>query len=396
MINIKDLFKFYSGINIIFYFAPAFLSLFFFKNQYFYYSLEIIIILSLSLFFFALGFVLPIHQLKNFTINKINKSKKYLIILLVIYFIIVIKVFTDTPPALFYVFSGDYRMLGELRAFATKNKTGIDSIINGFYFTLSYVVLPSLILYVYHKKNKFRHFIFLLFSFVIMLNLQKARIIYLIIPLFILFKNKISKLKILRYSFLFFLFLVVVSNLTGFNSENKSLYLSSDLFLRSTTGSRFLFSEFTSIKFVINRIFWIPFITSIDWLSYFYSNLSEFLNGSTIPILYKYLGHDNRFLIENEVFKYSFHAGSGSLGTANSHFALDAYVNFGYIGVIFYSFFAGLLLSLLFYLLPNPLKIIMFNYVYALSFSSLHANFIGGGLWLLIFFVLIINSKNYK
>lgn len=395
MITGKDLLKFYIVTNVLFYFLPAFLSLFFFKTTYFYHSLELIIIFLISLVFFTFGFnVFKSHFLK-FNINNIKLSIKVLYFLLIVYFFVVYKVFTDTPPALFHVLTGDYKMINELRAFATKNKTGIDSFYNGIYFTLSYVVLPCLLLYVYQKKYKYKHLIFVFFTFILMLNMQKARIIYLIIPLLFLFIKKVPKIKLIRYSLFFLFFLILISGLTGFNSE-RDIILSDNLFIRSTTNARFLFENFTSFNFVINRIFWIPFITAVDWISFYYVEVNHYLNGATIPLFYKIFGHESRFLIENEVFKYSYGASDGSLGTANSHFALDAYLNFGFLGVLFYSFLAGGIISSLFYLLPKPINIVIFNYAYAISFSSLHANFMGGGLWLLILFVMFIGIKRRR
>lgn len=87
-------------------------------------------------------------------------------------------------------------------------------------------------------------------------------------------------------------------------------------------------------------------------------------------------------MIENEVFKFQYNSGSGSLGTANTHYALDAYVNFSFYGVVLYSMFAGLILGFIYKYLPRPFDAITYNYIYAISFSSLHANFMGGGLWL--------------
>ncbi|MCD5380541.1 hypothetical protein LR004_01315 [Candidatus Gracilibacteria bacterium] len=195
----------------------------------------------------------------------------------------------------------------------------------------------------------------------------------------------------------FLILLIIISNYSGFNSSQHSVSASDDLFIRSTTGSRFLFPYFNSPTFVLNRIIWIPFITSIDWLNYF-STIDGYFHGATIPGIYKLLGHDARVLVENEVFIASYLSGEGSLGTANTHFSLDAFVNFGYAGVVAYSFLAGAIISTIFKVAHKPANFISYNYVYALSFSSLHANILGGGIWLVLaslLFIYLIPKKGF-
>ena len=378
--------------NILFYIIPGIMSLFFFRGVYLEYTFNLLIIIIISSFFYSIGYLsIYILPKRQHVITNLNLNILYLFFFF--YCIILIIIYSQNSPALFHVFSGDYRLINELRATATKNKQGFDAIINAIYFTLSYVILPSILLVQYYMKSKYRHVWFFILSLILMLNMQKARMLYLILPLVFLLLQYIPKKIIYRYIFLFFLFLIITSYISGFNAENFTLSLPIDIFERSTTGARFLFEDFNVINFVINRIFWIPFITAIDWLHFFTTCLGYTLDGSTAPVFYKLFGHESRFLIENEVFKFEFNSGEGSLGTANSHFALDAYLNFGYTGVAIYSIIAGLFTSIIYTRLPIPINFISYNYAFVLTFSSLHANFLGGGIWfiliLIIFFLLL-------
>ena len=389
--------------------VPATISLFFFEDNYFDYTLQIFLLFILSTTFFYIGY----------SVNSVNRSNsnfvrgveyKAINIFLFFYVLLLLVIYSRNPPALFYILTGDFQLINELRAYATKGKVGIDSQLNFVYFTLSYALLPSYLLVLYYKKSKFRHYFLFLFSFFLMLNMQKARLLYLLIPLLFLVISVIDPVvfdkvyrrirkKIVIYLVVFFVFLIVVSNYSGFNSDNFKGELSEDLFERSTTGARFLFSSFDSLTFVINRVIWISYITMVDWVDFFHTSVGEYLHGSTIPGLYKVFGHDIRYQVENEVFKYSYRSGEGSLGTANTHFILDAFVNFGYFGVIIYSLLSGFFLSFIYSYVSYPANYISYNYAYSLSFSSLHANFLGGGIWficLIVIFNYFILKRNYK
>lgn len=374
--------------NLLFYILPGLISLFFFRGVYLDYTINLLEIIIISSFFYSIGYLsLYIFPKNQQIISKINLNVLYLLFFL--YCIILVIIYSKNSPALFHIFSGDYKLINELRATATKNKQGFDAIINAIYFTLSYVILPSILLVQYYMKSKYRHIWFFVFAFILMLNMQKARMLYLILPLVFLSLIYIPKKTVYKYLFLFFIFLIIASYISGFNSKNFTLSLSSDIFERSTTGARFLFEDFSAFNFVLNRIFWIPFITAVDWISYFNNQLGIFLDGSSAPVFYKIFGHESRYLIENEVFKFEFNSGEGSLGTANSHFALDAYLNFRYLGVSIYSTIAGFFTSMIYTRLPIPINFISYNYAFVLTFSSLHANFLGGGIWFIIILIML-------
>lgn len=150
---------------------------------------------------------------------------------------------------------------------------------------------------------------------------------------------------------------------------------------------------FGRVAFVINRVLWIPYVTAYDWLGYFEQRLSaQFLHGATSSLLAKILG-EQPFPMEREVFKYQFGTGGPQTAAANATFLVDAFVNFGWYGVVFYSF----LLAVLIYLVTvvgNPaMQACSYYFLMQISMGGLPGVFFSNGMLLLIFLSLFIKPR---
>lgn len=136
--------------------------------------------------------------------------------------------------------------------------------------------------------------------------------------------------------------------------------------------------------FAFNRLLWIPYVTAYDWLKYFDQRLNnEFLGGKSSLVVSHILGLE-KFPIEREVFKYQFGDGGPETGSANALFFVDAFVNFGWIGVIAYASLLSFIVFLV-YVANNPamMACLYFYLVQAVSGGLLGILF-GNGLLLLI------------
>ncbi|MGZ6298750.1 MAG: hypothetical protein ACXWM2_05135 [Parachlamydiaceae bacterium] len=88
--------------------------------------------------------------------------------------------------------------------------------------------------------------------------------------------------------------------------------------------------------FAFNRVFWIPYITAYDWLGFWEKTFSgSYLLGRTSGLI-SWISNQVQFPMEQEVFKYQFGGGVDS-AAANACFLIDAFVNFGWLGVIAYA-----------------------------------------------------------
>lgn len=386
---IQNLYQFHVLATALIYLPGLFISLFFLDYEYRYYSITFILILIAGFLFSYLGWNYARKRRRRR--NPANEiiSLRVFYILILVFIATAIYIFTQTPPALFS--SGDAVVVSELRAASTKGKAGIDSIINVLHFASSYVGLPSIVLVAFWREWKTKYLLLFISILSLLLSLQKARAIIIFIPLLVMYASRGYTRRTITIFSGFFLLIYIASNLVGLdNSFFQNISYDPSFIARATSGSdRMLFANPSIIEFIINRVVWIPTITALDWLRFHSEVLNaDFLWGSTTPILYQILGHSSRFRIENEVFKYQFNAASESLGSANSHYLLDAYINFGIFGVIAYAFIFGFLLGLTSRNMPKPIYFCIYNYAYTAVIGNLHSLLFGGG-WLIFAFLAI-------
>jgi hypothetical protein len=91
------------------------------------------------------------------------------------------------------------------------------------------------------------------------------------------------------------------------------------------------------LQYVVNRIFWIPYVTAYDWVGYFYEKLDgQYLLGKTSSLIAR-VTNEAQYPMEREVFKYQFGESGPQTAAANASFLVDAFVNFGWLGVALYS-----------------------------------------------------------
>ncbi|MBA3594801.1 MAG: hypothetical protein H0W47_13550 [Polaromonas sp.] len=150
---------------------------------------------------------------------------------------------------------------------------------------------------------------------------------------------------------------------------------------------------FGRMAFVANRIFWIPYVTAYDWLSYFEQRLkAQFLHGATSSLLAKLSGKQP-FPMEREVFKYQFGAGGPQTAAANATFLVDAYVNFGWFGVAFYSFLLAIVIYLIVAVGNPAMQACSYYFLIQISMGGLPGVFFSNGMLLLILLSFFIKPK---
>lgn len=149
------------------------------------------------------------------------------------------------------------------------------------------------------------------------------------------------------------------------------------------------------LQFVANRIFWIPYVTAYDWISYFDEALNmRYLHGASSS-LGAWITGVEKFPVELEVFKYQFGGGGPQSAAANANFWIDAFVNFGWLGVVLYSFiFAGITFLLIYSKNPAALACYYFFVIQASLGGMVGVLFSNGLLLLLALAYLFPLSKD--
>ena len=383
-------FKFFLVMMFITYGFGFFISLVFLEDEYIIYSLATMGIIITGILFFGVGWSITQKiAIKKISYNGCLKLSYFFtgVFLLAAYYI-----FSETTPAIFAEILGSDMTASQLRAAATKGKSGIDSIINGLFYASSYIGISFLALIFFFEEREYKWFVFFIVVFLLVLNGQKSRFIIPLLPIMILliqnnkFKN-VSRLFVIGAGTLFLLMLSLNFLEIGSNSGHSVLI---DTHQRLTQGGRDLFVNQTPLKFIVHRMVWIPYITAIDWFRYIDTVLTENLMGATIPIFSNILGLE-RINLDNEVFKFQFNASSGSLGAANTFFAFDTVANFGYIGLLILSPIFGVIFGLIWKGLPRPFNLMVFLWLYSFQSSSFQAIFLGGGMFIVLFLILAKN-----
>ena len=170
---------------------------------------------------------------------------------------------------------------------------------------------------------------------------------------------------------------------TNINLDNLGLYFSSKYVPVST------------LDFFTWRIIAVPVFTAVDTLIVFSERFQEhYFMGATGLFLASVLGLE-RINMERLVFEYEFGSWN-EIANANSVFFIDAFVNFGWFGVIFISIFVGQIFRLLFLS-----KDIAFKSLWLLlSLKLFSGSFLGllfsNGFIYIIFHVLFLKLKTKR
>ncbi len=157
---------------------------------------------------------------------------------------------------------------------------------------------------------------------------------------------------------------------------------------------RFLFGANT-LSYLLNRALWIPYITAYDWLGYFDKKRNhEYFLGSTNGTISALFGL-KRVYAEREVFSYQYGQVPDGTGVANAIFFIEGYVNFSWMGIIFYSFLLALITHIFVKTNDCAAKSVYFYFIYMISVGPLSSVLLSNGLILLIFIVTLKKSDHY-
>jgi hypothetical protein len=141
--------------------------------------------------------------------------------------------------------------------------------------------------------------------------------------------------------------------------------------------------------FIANRVLWIPYITAYDWFRFHDEVLKgEFLKGRTAGLLAWARGLD-RYPMEKEAFRYQFGEAASATGTSNAVYFADAYVNFGWAGVVATSVLIGVFFSILGACASLPANAVSVMSSFGLMVASLTANLLSGGLVVLLLLAFV-------
>jgi hypothetical protein len=142
--------------------------------------------------------------------------------------------------------------------------------------------------------------------------------------------------------------------------------------------------------YMANRILWIPFVTAYDTLLYWrLSSNSTMLHVGTNRHLAKLFGEDFANL-EKRVFMFQFHSGEETTGNANAFYVAEAYVAYGFVGVILFSVLTGAIFGQIIRGEAAPFICAMPVVALGLISVSLISTLFSGGLLLLLILAFLL------
>lgn len=145
-------------------------------------------------------------------------------------------------------------------------------------------------------------------------------------------------------------------------------------------------SEGGGLSYLMNRIFWIPFVTVYDSFYYWQANYDDYLLFSINRHLSAIFGFDYADL-ERNVFRFQYGSGIDSTGNANASYIAEAYIGFGVTGVVLFSTILGAIFGVI---VRSRVDVFICSLpiiaIGLLSASFLSMLFSGGLLFFLFFF----------
>lgn len=382
----------------VFYIIPSVLGVFFGEREQapVLLFLSILSILSYLIFYVMFSGVWFSRLLR--TVPKLPMSwRAFNLTILTVYFAVIIYASLTAPGiALFAAFQGvGLAELSGLREEFLRTREGAERALTYIYAIGVTSLVPLVIAQMFVDKSRRRFWVLFAFLFTLLLTLEKGRALVAVIPLIILFVNAGKKSK--AYLSVFYLVAVIATVslvARGALSSGDATTAVEDNPMASVPVEYNLFPDETSqFYYLINRVMYIPYLTAIDWLRYKDEILAgESVSGRSIGVIALLMG-EPKINLEQEVFAFEWGQNETGTGSANTVFYVDAFLNFGYFGVILYSAILALFVRICIRSENAALCACLGISICTLTLNALPAVLFSGGLAFLVFIALFFRAK---
>lgn len=212
-----------------------------------------------------------------------------------------------------------------------KKREGWESYLAYAITLIDTAIFPYIIIYSFNIRYKYRYLFIITFLLYSISFLEKAYFLKIIIPLFFFFFYKTKNKK----TFLIKGFAVIVSLFAAMFSLSK--FDTTDL-----QRDEPFFSILYTPKDIFTALLWrsvaVPVLSVIDAMDLFLKNYTDYFYGATSSFLSFLFGLE-RSNFERLLYQSQF--GGEGTGNTNQCYLIEAYINFGYIGILLFSFIVG-------------------------------------------------------
>ncbi|MFT3961374.1 hypothetical protein [Propionivibrio sp.] len=312
---------------------------------------------------------------------KINANHFLSAVFLLFFTVVAYTVATAPAVPLLAWFSGaDTEVLVDLREQFLKARVGWESILPYFNALLTSTFVPYALALMFSKRHPWRWRLFYAFLVYCLIFIEKVYFIKAIIPLAVVMfgnlkANRGTLFGISLASLALVYGLAVVSGFGSGESIAPDEFYFSNTYRPSGTG-----------EYLVWRAFSVPVFTAADSLSYYLDTYrSEPLYGATTGIFSSLFGTE-RLYFEREVFAYQWGQTESGTGSANAAFFIDAYINFGILGVVLISIAIGRIFNYMRSSDDIALRAIWPLFAFGLYVSGFFGNLFSSGFLLIFLF----------
>jgi hypothetical protein len=313
-----------------------------------------------------------------------------LFVIFIVFITVVFVVFLTAPqiPIIESLRGADADDLVEYRESFLKARTGWESSLGYIVAVITGAIMPYFIAMSFERNYRHRY-IYALFFFLYCISfLEKAFFLKLVIPVFFVLYGKSVKKKmfLIKGAVGFLIVILVMFALAGLDGASVH------------TNEEGVFSILFVPTNIIDKFLWragiVPIVTALDGVRVFITDLKgQYLMGASSSILAFVLGTE-RLNFERLLFQFQF--GGSDTGNANQFYGIEAFINFGYIGVFLFAALVGWIVRYAINSRDKVLLAMMPLFFYYLYSAGLIGTLFSNGFVLLLFMTRFLSLKGYN
>lgn len=297
---------------------------------------QLALVAAVSLFFVWLGSKAPLCDMrfKPSAVRVGVSADAFVAGVWILFFLFILITFSTAPaiPVISALSGADANELSQQRGDFLKGREGVGQALL-YLSTFMNTLIPYAIILMYVTRHKFRHAGSIFFFFYAISFMQKALFLNLIFPIlaFLTMQKRLNG-KYVTYFIGGSVFLLVMMTYLS-HSGAEDLQDSGGFFTA-------VYAPSDPVDYFLWRSFAVPIFTAADSLLVHAEQFGgKLLMGATSSFIAGVAGIE-RINLERFVFEHQFGSWN-EIANSNAVFFVDAYVNFGWIGVALFGFFVG-------------------------------------------------------
>jgi hypothetical protein len=287
----------------------------------------------ISVVFYLIGLNVKLGNEINFPKLILNFDKTLILLFTLFLFVVFVILITAPRIPIIESFKGaSADDLSQYREDFLKGRKGWDVSLGYVIGVINAYILPYFIAVTFLRNHKYKYLVSGIFMIYSISFLEKAYFLKLAIPLFFIYfynsKNKfLFFIRGIAVIFVFFFFMFVLAGTTGSTVTRDESFFS---ILYTPTGT---------FETIIWRAAVVPIVSAIDGVRVFLTEFGGQLFYGKTSSFFALLTGSEQVNFERALYQDQF--GGNDTGNANQFFVIEAFINFGYLGVMLFSFIVG-------------------------------------------------------